>query len=47
VAAVGGQHLLQHAPSEPQQSRADHLLGGFQPGIAAAQDPGCLAGEPS
>ena len=47
VAVVGGQQLLQHAPAELQQPGADHLLRGLHPGIAAAQGPGRLGGEPS
>jgi len=47
VAAVGGQQLLQHAPAQPQQPGPEYRLRGLQPGVAAAQDPGRLGGEPS
>ncbi len=47
VAPVGGQHLLQHAPAQPQQPGADHRLGGLHARIAAAQGPGRFRGEPS
>jgi hypothetical protein len=47
VAPVGGQQLLQHAPAQPQQPGPDHLLRRLQAGIAAAQDPGGLGGQPS
>jgi hypothetical protein len=46
VALVGGQGLAQHAPAQPQQPGPDHLLGGLQAGIAAAQRSGRLAGQP-
>ena len=46
MAAAGGQQLLQHAPAEPQQPGADHLLCCRQAGIAAAQGSGRLAGQP-
>jgi hypothetical protein len=45
VAPVGGQQLHQHAPAQPQQPRADNLLGGSEGGVAAAQEPGRLAGQ--
>ena len=44
---VGGQDLAQHGTAQAEQPGADHLLGGAQARIAAAQRPGCLAGEPS
>jgi hypothetical protein len=47
VAPVGGQDLAQQGAAQPQQPGADDLLGGPQPGIAAAQGPGCLASQPS
>ena len=46
VPAVSGQQLLQHAPAQPQQPSPDHRLRSLHPGIAAAQDPGRLAGQP-
>jgi hypothetical protein len=47
VAPVGGQDLAQHGTAQPQQPGPDHLLGGLQAGIAAAQGTGCLSGQPS
>jgi hypothetical protein len=37
VPAVGGQHLFQHAPAQPQPPGPDHRLRGLQAGVAAAQ----------
>ena len=47
VPAVGGQQLLQHAPAQPQQPGPEHRLRRLHPGIAAAQDPGRLGGQPA
>jgi hypothetical protein len=47
VAAVGGQDLFQHAPTQPQQPGPDHRLRCLQAGVAAAQDPGRLGSQPS
>jgi hypothetical protein len=46
VARIRGQQLLQHGTAEPQQPCPEHLLSGLKAGIAAAQGPGRLAGQP-
>ena len=46
AAPVGGQDLAQQAAAQAQQPGPDHLLCGPQACIAAAQDPGRLAGQP-
>jgi hypothetical protein len=47
VPAVGRQDVAEHGPAQLQQPGPDHLLGSPQAGIAAAQYPGGLAGEPA
>jgi hypothetical protein len=47
VGAVGGQDLARHRTAQAQQPGPEHLLGGLQASIAAAERSGCLAGQPA